>query len=220
MYAMVGKGTKKNMSKMNFLSGFSWKWGFLGTQSHSQQNSNGYKTKEAKSIEKNLCPGNTHAPESHQWRLAVCKASPLQLSPMMVPDEIPMLFTPGIARSAHMTEVHWDNRSSRETPPSYIILGIAPKRTIVHNDGYLHCASPIQGLPPEEILDHQQLVLSKTMGLLAECHHITNIQNNRTIVPLSVRYNDKETGTTEAHHQVTVSTLYWQFTPSPPYQHR
>jgi len=147
IYAMVDELTRK---KMQLPSRFSWKHGFLVNLEQGLHHRNDLKNESTK---RNMAEQGLSAPRMQNQpqqfspmsnkpanaakHSISTKSAPLPPSPCSKPPAS----KPGLHMLHKLTCPHWPTPMQPSTTPS---------KCHTYNDGHIHHASPIQGLPPLE----------------------------------------------------------------------
>jgi len=148
-YAPVGEAT---MDKASLPTGFTWKRGFFTNQSKGQHYQQVLAQNMAKRNSEKQCLLVEKTQNQYQQTILTSEAIPSDIYHAMTPDPSPLTLhvitvtTPCIELDARPTSQH--NSSAQTTTKAGMALHVTSK----HDDDHIHCASPIQGLPPENKL--------------------------------------------------------------------
>jgi len=138
------------MNGLQKQTGFSWKHGFFASQSEGLYNHNAPPKDKAKNI-KIQCPIVKKNENQTQWNFYMALAIPPH-------DDLAMATNPASPALLHVapatiltTEMDNQNYDSMHTTDSCV--GKVQPLNVKHDNGHIHQASPIRGLP----LEHQKL---------------------------------------------------------------
>jgi len=167
MYALVDEVT---MRKSAPSSGFSWKCGFLADKSQGLYDRNANTNDTTEIHKKKLCKSVPQAPKPAQRKSTMSETVPPAIHSITTSDQT---YPPALNRKTWKeikTNPHV--RHGKHNSMQGLAAGQAttPHSTLTHDNGHIHWASPIHGLPLElphlnNKLDYQHPFPQRTTGL-------------------------------------------------------
>jgi len=138
------------MRKLAPSSGFSWKCGFLADKSQGLYIRNANKNDHTEISKKTTCIPVPQAPNPAQRKSTTSEIVPPAISSITTTDQT---YPPGLNRKTRKgikTDTAQARHGNHDSTQALAAgQAITPHSTPTHDNGHIHWASPIRGLPPE-----------------------------------------------------------------------
>jgi len=151
------------MKEPDLTAGLSWKRGFLTNKSQGKQNTQALPHAVEKRTQEKQCLRFEKTQNKSQWNFLTGEVVPPRTDPATSTDpahssllNVTTAPAPNL-KICHGSDYH-DSKAFNTTH-----LGTAPRTSLNHDNGHIHRASPVRGLPPEREI---------TKGTLAIMHNV------------------------------------------------
>jgi len=137
------------------MAGFSWKQGFLSNQSKGKTSTQALPQVVAKRIKEKQCPRFEKTQNESQRNFLTGEVVPYHPDPAAATDPAPSSLLNVTTAPAPNLGPCQDSKALNTTHS-----GTAPRTSQTHDDGHIHRASPVRGLPPERANTDDTLVIT------------------------------------------------------------